>query len=114
MWRYSFCIGKMRQRHRMIESNPRASRNQMRNAQSVMNHLNFCMMAATATWLYAIHLEHAPERRHIIRGRSSFAFSDIRHIIAKTVLSEHFDRVCSQKVKPAKNLPVAELLRMVA
>jgi len=91
-----------------------ASRSQMRNAQSVMNHLNFCMMAATVTWLYAIHLEHAPERRHIIRGRSSFAFSDVRHIIAKAVLSEHFDRVCSQKVKPSKNLPVAVLLRMVA
>ena len=91
-----------------------ASRSQMRNAQSVMNHLNFCMMAATVTWLYAIHLEHAPERRHIIRGRSSFAFSDVRHIIAKAVLSENFDRVCSQKVKPSKNLPVAVLLRMVA
>jgi len=91
-----------------------ASRSQMRNAQSVMNHLNFCMMAATVTWLYAIHLEHAPERRHIIRGRSSFAFSDVRHIIAKAVLSEDFDRVCSQEAKPPKNLSIAVFLRMVA
>jgi len=64
-----------------------ASRSQMRNAQSVMNHLNFCMMAAAVTWLYAIRLENTPKRRHMIRGRSSFAFSDVRHIIAKAVLS---------------------------
>jgi len=91
-----------------------ASRSQMRNAQSVMNHLNFCMMAAAVTWLYAIRLEHAPERRHIIRGRSSFAFSDVRHIIAKAALSGSFDTLCSRKDKPPKNLPVAVLLRMVA
>jgi len=91
-----------------------ASRSQMRNAQSVMNHLNFCMMAAAVTWLYAIRLEHAPERRHMIRGRSSFAFSDVRHIIAKAALSKDFDRLCPHKVKPPKNLPIVMLLRMVA
>jgi len=91
-----------------------ASRSQMRNAQSVMNHLNFCMMAAAVTWLYAIRLEHAPERRHMIRGRSSFAFSDVRHIIARAALSGSFDRLCHHQDKPPKNLPVAVLLRMVA
>jgi len=91
-----------------------ASRSQMRNAQSVMNHLNFCMMATAVTWLYAIHLENTPERRHMIRGRSSFAFSDIRHIIARAALRDDFNAGCSNLGKPAKNLPVDLLLRMVA
>jgi len=91
-----------------------ASRSQMRNAQSVMNHLNFCMMAAAVTWLYAIRLERPPERRHMIRGRSSFAFSDVRHIIARAALSKDFDMLCPHQDKPLKNLPVAVLLRMVA
>jgi len=72
------------------------------------------MMAATVTWLYAIHLENTPERRHMIRGRSSFAFSDIRHIIAKAVLSGDFKALCSNPGKPAKNIPVDVLLWIVA
>jgi len=60
-----------------------ASSSQMRNEQSVRNHLNFCMMAAAVSWVYAIKLENTPDRRHIVRGRNSFAFSDVRHIIAK-------------------------------
>jgi len=91
-----------------------ASRSQMRNSQSVMNHLNFCMMAATVTWIYAIHLENAPTRRHMIRGRSSFAFSDIRYIITKQVLDHDFNTFCSNIAKPAKNLTVESLMRMVA
>lgn len=91
-----------------------ASSSQMRHAQSVNNHLNFCMMAAAITWVYAINLENTPERRHIVRGRNSFAFSDVRHIIAKATLSNDFDIGCPKKGKPVNNLPVAVLLRMVA
>ncbi|MDQ6960136.1 MAG: transposase, partial [Mariprofundaceae bacterium] len=65
-----------------------ASRSQMRNAESVMNHLNFCMMAAAVTWLYAIRMGNTPARRHMAHSRNSFAFSDVRHIIAKAALSE--------------------------
>jgi len=60
-----------------------AGNSQTRNAQAVMNHLSFCMMAVTVTWLYAIKLENTIDRRHMVRGRNSFAFSDVRHIIAK-------------------------------
>jgi len=91
-----------------------SSSSQTRNAQSVMNHLNCCMMAVTVTWLYAIKLENVPDRRHMVRGRNSFAFSDVRHILAKAALSVGFDRVCLQQDKPAQNIPVAILLRMVA
>jgi len=91
-----------------------SNNSQTRNAQSVMNHLNFCMMAVTITWLYAIKLENTIGRRHMVRGRNSFAFSDVRHIIAWVVLSEGFDGLCAKKIKPHQNIPVAALLRMVA
>ncbi|MDY0222982.1 MAG: transposase [Desulfobacterium sp.] len=60
-----------------------SSKAQVRNAESVLNHLNFCMMATTLTWIYADRLEKAPDRRHKIRGRAGFAFSDVRRIIAE-------------------------------
>jgi len=37
---------------------------QCRNAQAVNNHLQFCMMASTITWLYADHVKANPEHRH--------------------------------------------------
>ena len=86
----------------------------MRNEQSVKNHLNICMMAAAVTWVYAIKLENTPDRRHIVRGRNSFAFSDVRHIIAKAALNRDFDIVCSKPSKRVNNLPVTVLLSMVA
>jgi len=62
------------------------------------------MMAATVTWIYGARLENTPERRHKVRGRNSFAFSDLRHIIAKAALSENFDAVCGNYLKALKNL----------
>ncbi|WP_419605760.1 transposase, partial [Thiolapillus sp.] len=58
-------------------------KSQCRNAQAVTNHLNFCMMAVTLTWIYADRLKADPERRHKVKGRTSFAFSDVRRIIAE-------------------------------
>jgi len=72
------------------------------------------MIAVTVTWFYAIKLENTIDRRHMVRGRNSFAFSDVRHIIAKAALDDGFDRLCTKKSKPDQNIPVAALLRMVA
>jgi len=91
-----------------------SSRSQTRNAHAVKNHLNFCMMATAVTWLYAIKLSNTPERRHMVRGRNSFAFSDVRYILAKAALSKNFDRVCPKQGKPQENLSIAMLLRMFA
>ena len=41
-----------------------SQKSQCRNAQAVTNHLNFCMMASTITWIYADRLKANPERRH--------------------------------------------------
>jgi hypothetical protein len=54
------------------------------------------MMATTLTWIYADRLKTNPERRHKVKGRTSFAFSDIRRIIAEAALDPDFDRVCPQ------------------
>ena len=52
------------------------------------------MMAATLTWIYADSLKTNSERRHKVKGRTSFAFSDIRRIIAEAALDPDFERVC--------------------
>ena len=91
-----------------------SSKSQVRNSESVLNHLNFCMMAATLTWIYADRLENAPDRRYKIRGRAGFAFSDVRRIIAETALSSDFYSVCPVPVQTPQKSFVKTLLRMVA
>lgn len=91
-----------------------SNKSQTRNAYAVINHINFSMMAATVTWIYGARLENTPERRHKVRGRNSFAFSDLRHIIAKAALREDFDTVCHNHSKSLIKSFVDTLLRMVA
>lgn len=91
-----------------------SSKSQVRNSESVLNHLNFCMMATTLTWIYADRLENAPDRRYKIRGRAGFAFSDVRRIIAEAALSSDFCRVCPVPEQTLQKSFVNTLLRMVA
>lgn len=91
-----------------------SSKSQTRNASAVLNHLNFCMMATTLTWVYADRLQHEPDRRHKIRGRSGFAFSDVRKIIAEAALDQNFHTVCPLPVQTPQKSFVKTLLRMVA
>jgi hypothetical protein len=91
-----------------------SSKSQVRNADSVLNHLNFCMMATTLTWIYADRLQNAPDRRHKIRGRAGFAFSDVRRIIVEAALSSDFYRVCPVPAQTPQKSFVKTLLRMVA
>ena len=87
---------------------------QCRSPQAVMNHLNFCMMASIITWIYADRLNANPERRHKVKGRTSYAFSDVRRIITEAALNEDFDRLCPKPSNSPRNSLVAVLLRMVA
>jgi hypothetical protein len=91
-----------------------SQKSQCRTAQSVTNHLNFCMMATTITWIYADRLKTNPERRHKVKGRTSFAFSDVRRIIAEAGLDPDFSRLCPKPSNSPVNSLVATLLRMVA
>jgi len=91
-----------------------SQKSQCRTAQSVTNHLNFCMMATTLTWIYADRLKIGPERKHKVKGRTSFAFSDVRRMIAEAGLDPDFSRLCPKPSNSPVNSLVATLLRMVA
>ncbi len=91
-----------------------SSKSQARNASAVLNHLNFCMMATTLTWVYADRLQTAPDRKYKIRGRSGFAFSDVRRIIAEAALDQNFHSICPVLVQTPQKSFVKILLRMVA
>ncbi len=87
---------------------------QCRNAQAVTNHLQFCMRALAISWIYTNRLKDNPERWHKVKERTSFAFSDVRRLIAEAALHDDFDRLCPKSGKTTKNSLVAVLLRMVA
>jgi hypothetical protein len=91
-----------------------SQKSQTRNAYAVTNHLQFCMMAVTLTWIYADRLRPNPQRRHKVKGRTSFAFSDVRRIIAEAALHEDFEGVCPKPTNPPHKSLVDALLRMVA
>jgi len=78
------------------------------------NHLQFFMRPLAITWIYADRLKGDPERWHKVKERTSFAFSDIRRLIAEAALHDDFDRHCPKPGKPTKNSLVAVFLRMVA
>jgi len=90
-----------------------SSKSQSRNAHAVINHINFSMMAATITWIYGTRLESIAERRHKVKGRNSFAFSDSRHIIGKAALSNDFNAVCNKKEELPRKSFLDALLPMV-
>jgi len=81
---------------------------------AVTNHLDFCMMATTITWVYARKLEKTPNRRHAVHGRKHFAFSDVRRALAKADLSKDLTILCLPPGKPADNSVVNALLRLAA
>lgn len=87
---------------------------QARNAYAVTNHLNFCMMAMTVTWIYAAKLATCPQRRHKVKGRTSFAFSDLRRTIAKVALSDDLAQVLPTPHNPTRNPLVSVLLGLAA
>ena len=87
---------------------------QTRHPKAVMNHLHFCMMATSVAWIYASLLEKTPSRRHVVKGRNHFAFSDVRRLVAKEALDDNFGILFPVPRKSAVNSLVAVLLRMAA
>ncbi|WP_177420278.1 hypothetical protein [endosymbiont of Lamellibrachia barhami] len=66
------------------------------------------------TWIYADRIKADPQRRHVVKGRTSFAFSDVRRLIANAALSEGFLGLWPRLRNPRQNAFVSLLLRMVA
>jgi len=87
---------------------------QTRNPNAVVNHLQFCMMATSLVWIYASLIEKTPNRRHVVKGRNHFAFSDVRRLIAEAALDDNFSILCPVPRKSKVNSLVAVLLRMAA
>jgi IS4 transposase len=87
---------------------------QTRNPVAVKNHLDFCLMAASLTWIYACRLEKAPQRRHTVKGRDHFAFSDIRRLVTEAALDDDFPLLCPFPRKSIINTLVTALMRMAA
>jgi len=87
---------------------------QNRNPVAVTNHLDFCMMATTITWIYACRLEKTPHRRHAVKGRSHFAFSDVRRLVSQAALDKNFALLCPTPGKSVAKSLVTALLQMAA
>ena len=91
-----------------------SAKSQTRNAHAVINHLNFCMMATTVTWIYADRIKADPQRRHVVKRRTRFAFSDVRRLITNAALDKDFLGLWPNPPKGRENAFVSLLLRMVA
>jgi hypothetical protein len=87
---------------------------QTRHPNAVANHLHFCMMAMSVAWIYACRLPKAPHRRHIVKGRALFAFSDVRRLVVQAALDDDFAILSPAPRKSVVNSLVAVLLRMAA
>jgi hypothetical protein len=87
---------------------------QTRNPVAVKNHLDFCLMATSLTWIYACRLEKTPQRRHTVKGRDHFAFSDIRRLVTEAALDDDFPLLCPVPRKSIINTLVTALMRMAA
>jgi hypothetical protein len=89
---------------------------QAHTADAVTNHLHFCLMAATLTWIYADRIVPDPQRRHVVKGRTSFAFFDVRRLIADAALDPAIGRqlLWPGMSKTPKINFAALLLRLVA
>lgn len=72
------------------------------------------MMASTVTWIYANRLEKTPNRRHSVKGRTHYAFSDVRRLISEAALDDNFNRVIPIPQKSSIKSLVATLLCMTA
>jgi IS4 transposase len=87
---------------------------QTRNQNAVTNHLQFCMMAGTVTWIYANQLKKIPDRRHSVTGRTHYAFSDVRRLMAKVICDDDFNKVFPIPQKTSIKSLIATMLRMAA
>jgi len=55
-----------------------------------------------------------PNRRHAVKGRDHFAFSDVRRLVAKAAMDENFVIPCPVQGTSVINSLVSAFLRMAA
>lgn len=79
--------------------------NQCRKAHAVENHFNFCCLAMSMAWIYALNQSRAPQQHYPGRRAHAFAFADIRRAIARELGHDNlFLTRCPESLKPAVKL----------
>jgi len=91
-----------------------SQKTQARTENAVTNHLNFCMMAITFTWIYSLRAKQAPKKHHQVKGREHFSFSDVRYEIAETIAQKEFSTFLNKTRKPRKNNFITAFLKLAA
>ncbi len=91
-----------------------SSHTQTRNPNSVGNHLQLCMLTILLIWIFTDRLDFVPCRRHAVRGRQHFAFSDARRAFAQAAINTDFSWLLPDLGKRKGISIVARLLRLVA
>lgn len=87
---------------------------QARNPFSVNNHLQLCMLTTTIIWIHTDHLAFTPRRRHAVRGRRHFAFSDGRRAFVDAAVAADFSWLSPSLGKRRQFRLVSRLLRLAA
>ena len=82
--------------------------------EAVFNHLSFCMLATTLTWIYAEHLNQAPIRRYASQHTTKYTFADVRRSLAKQIANEGFGIGYQDLGKPLRNPLISAIMRLVA
>lgn len=99
---------------REIKQEIGSAHTQTRNPDAVMNHLQFCMVATTLTWIYGAHLPKAPVRRYASKHTKEFAFADIRRSLASEIAQDGFGIDCYNGCKTSQNSLIATIMGLVA
>jgi hypothetical protein len=99
---------------REIKQEIGSAETQTRNPDAVTNHLNFCMAAATITWIYGAYLDKAPTRRYATAKRTEYAFADLRRALAKDLGGQGFGIDCAIPAKAARNPLIGMVMDLVA
>jgi hypothetical protein len=100
--------------YREIKQEIGSAYTQTRNPDAVTNHLHFCLVATTITWLYAAHLNQAPIRRYASDNTTEFAFADVRRSLARHLRQEGFGIDCGEVANPHRKPLIATVMRLVA
>jgi hypothetical protein len=100
--------------YREIKQEIGSAYTQTRNPDAVTNHLHFCLVATTITWLYAAHLNQAPIRRYASDNTTEFAFADVRRSLARHLGQEGFGTDCAEAANPHRKPLIATVMRLVA
>jgi hypothetical protein len=91
-----------------------SAQTQTRTPDAVTNHLNFCMVATTITWIYGAGLQQAPARRYAAGRRTEYAFADVRRALAHDLADVGFGVDCDDPGQGTRNPLIVAVMGLVA